>query len=376
MKGIYIHIPFCESKCYYCDFNSFTNQEKYIKKYVSYLKKEINIYGKKSELDSINTVFIGGGTPSILESKYIIEILKEIYKYREKESIKEITIEINPGTINEEKIINYHHIGINRVSIGVQSLKDETLKSIGRLHSSVTAIETIKMVKKYIENISVDLIFGLPKQTISDFISDLKTMIKLKVKHLSLYSLKIEEGTFFYDLEKEGKLKLPEEETERKMYRIGREILKENGYFQYEISNFSKKGFESKHNLLYWNQDSYIGVGLSSASFLNKRRYTNHYNFNSYFKDLDNDKLPINRDSLEILDLKDEISEYCILRLRLNQGILKESFYKKFGIELNSKYKYIIQKNIEKGLLIEDKEKVYLTEKGFDIANQVYIDFL
>ncbi|MDO5707374.1 MAG: radical SAM family heme chaperone HemW [Andreesenia angusta] len=375
MEGIYIHIPFCESKCKYCDFNSFTNKEKYVEKYIKYLKKEIDLYGKENFKNS-KTIFIGGGTPSSIESEYIVEILEKIYEKNNKENFEEITIEVNPGSIDESKISDYKNAGINRISLGVQSLDDNILKSIGRVHNAKIAIESIKTVKRYIENISVDLIFGLPNQKIENIKNDIEVISKLGVNHMSFYALKIEENTPFYEMERNGKLNLPTEDIERDMYHIGKNILEENGYYQYEISNFSKTGFESKHNLIYWNVEPYIGLGLSAASNIDGKRYNNMDNFEDYFDSINSFNLPIDSNTIEEIDLKEEISEYSILRLRLNEGIVKSEFKKRYGKDIRYIYGDILDKNKENGLLIEDKDRIYLSDKGFDLANQVFMDFL
>lgn len=374
MKGIYIHIPFCTSKCYYCDFNSYSNKGSHIDKYIDFLIKEINLYGES--LKNANTIFIGGGTPTAIESKYIVRILSEIYKFNDKKNFLEVTIEANPGTIDEEKLNDYKNSGINRVSMGVQSLNDDILKEIGRTHNRTTVIESISMVKRYFENISIDMIFGLPNQTLNIIRNDLNESIDLGINHISYYALKIEEGTKLYEREEKGLLSLPSEEVEREMYHLGIDIFKENELYQYEISNFAKKGYESKHNLLYWNVEPYIGLGLSAASNIDKKRYNNVYHFDEYYNKIKLNELPIDMESMEEIDIEEEISEYCILRLRLNEGIIKSEFNKRFNFSIEDKYDDIIKKHIKSKLLIEDSKSIKLTDKGFDLANQVYMDFL
>ncbi len=374
MKGIYIHIPFCESKCYYCDFNSYSGKESLVEKYINGVKKEISLYGEK--LRDSNTIFLGGGTPSSIDSKYIIEILEEIYKYSDRESYSEITIEANPGSLDEEKLRDYRKAGINRISMGVQSLTDSILKEIGRIHDRATVFNTVDMVKKYFDNISIDMIFGLPNQTVRILESDLWDAVKLGVNHISFYALKIEEGTELYIREENGMLNLPSEDEERDMYHKGIEVFRDNGLTQYEISNFSKKGFESQHNLIYWNVNPYIGIGLSAASNIDRKRYSNLSDFDSYFESLKMNKLPIDIEMVEEIDIDEEISEYCILRLRLNEGIVKSEFRERYNMEIESKYGNIIDKHVEAGLLKADENSIKLTAKGFDLANQVYVDFL
>lgn len=374
MKGIYIHIPFCKSKCFYCDFNSYAGKDSLVEEYVESLKKEIRIYSEK--LRGSETIFFGGGTPSVIESKYIVEILEEIYLYSNRDEFIEITIEANPGTLNEEKLKDYKKAGINRISMGVQSLNDSVLKEIGRTHDRNTVLSTVEMVGRYFDNISIDMIFGLPDQTVDILESDLKEAVGLDIKHISFYALKIEEGTELCRREENGLLNLPDEEAEREMYHRGIEILKKNGFYQYEISNFAKENFQSKHNLIYWNVEPYIGLGLSAASNIERKRYNNLADFESYFRVTESGELPIDKDSIEEIDLEEEMSEYCILRLRLNDGIIKKKFSERFKTDIMDKYGNIIDKHIKMGLLDEDECSIKLTEKGFDLANQVYVDFL
>ena len=274
--GIYIHIPFCKQKCYYCDFVSFSNKEEYIEKYVETLKREIDGYDLSNY--NITTIYIGGGTPSRIPSEKIQEILEKV-----KEKIKgnqtkwediEITIELNPGTVDEEKIKKYKEIGINRLSIGLQSTNNKLLKEIGRIHTFEDFKDTYNTVKKVgFENINVDLMIGLPNQTISDVKDSLNEIIKSIRISISVYSLIVEENTKMEKLINNKELQLPDEELERQMYWYVKNTLELNGYNHYEISNFAKEGKESKHNLNCWEQKEYIGLGLAAYSYLNGVRY-------------------------------------------------------------------------------------------------------
>ena len=249
--GVYVHIPFCKKKCDYCDFISYCNKDNLIYDYVQAVKAEIQSQNIKPE---ITTIYIGGGTPSYIDSKYIIEILEKI-KEKNVSSNAEITIEVNPGTVTKEKLEDYIKNGINRISIGLQTTNDELLKQIGRIHSFTQFLETYKLAKKVgFKNINVDLILGLPNQRIKDLKESLEQIIKLKPKHISVYSLIVEDGTPIANKIEKGEMQLPDEELERNMYWFVKNTLELNGFIHYEISNFAKKGYESKHNLNCWNQ--------------------------------------------------------------------------------------------------------------------------
>ena len=283
--GIYIHIPFCIRKCYYCDFTSYTNKFSKVDEYIKKLIEEINEY----ELSKYNitTIYIGGGTPSSIDSKYIIKILNEIknkiYRNETKWEDIEITIELNPGTVTKNKLQDYKKAGINRLSIGLQSTNNEILKTIGRIHNYKDFLNIYELIKEVgFENYNIDLMIGLPNQKIQDIKKDLKEILKLNPNHISVYSLIVEEDTAIKDLIDKGKIKLPDEETERQMYWYIKNNLELKGYKHYEISNFAKSGKESKHNLNCWKQKGYIGIGLSACSFLNKERYGNENDISEY----------------------------------------------------------------------------------------------
>ena len=375
-KGIYLHIPFCKSRCHYCDFNTYSDKNIFIEPYIEALKKEIDIYGRSGKLKGADTIFFGGGTPSSINSIYIEEILEKIYEYADRDCFKEITLEANPGTVNELMLNVYKRAGISRISMGVQSFNDKILKDIGRIHDSETVIRNIEMIKKYIDNISIDIIFGLPNQTADDIEKSLTKAAESGVSHISFYALKVEDGTEFARREEKGLLNLPSEDEEREMYHIGKKILEERGFFQYEISNFAKKGFESKHNLVYWNVRPYIGMGLSAASNIDRKRYSDVSDFETYFRIIESGRLPIDEDTVEVIEREEEISEYCILRLRLNDGIVKSEFQERYGEDINDIYGEVIEKHLKDGLLEENEEKICLSDRGFDLANQVYVDFL
>lgn len=377
--GIYIHIPFCKQKCYYCDFVSYANKEEKIQEYIECLQKEIEMESEKykNEEYEITTIYIGGGTPSFIDASYIeriINTIKQNYKLYEN---PEITIEVNPGTINEEKIRKYKDIEINRISIGLQTTKDNLLKQIGRIHTYEEFLNCYKIVKKIgIDNINVDLMLGLPNQTLEDLKEGLIEVINLKPNHISLYSLILEENTILEKMVRQNMAKLPEEDLEREMYWTTKNILEENGYIHYEISNFSKEGYESKHNLNCWNQKEYLGFGVAAHSYIKNKRYCNTNNIEEYIKNVQNGKILNNRTICEIQNKIEEQKEYMLLGLRKIQGIDIQEFKNKF---IDNPI-YIFHKELEKLVkeeLVEiDLNQIKLTSKGLDFANLVWEEFI
>lgn len=377
--GIYIHIPFCKQKCYYCDFISYANKEEKVKEYIESVQKEIELESDryKNEEYEITTIYIGGGTPSFIDALYIeriINTIKQNYKLHEN---PEITIEVNPGTINEEKIRKYKDIGINRISIGLQTTKDNLLKQIGRIHTYEEFLNCYQIVQKVgVDNINVDLMLGLPNQTLEDLKESLREVINLKPNHISLYSLILEENTVLEKQVSENELELPSEDIERKMYWETKKILEQNGYIHYEISNFSKKGYESKHNLNCWNQKEYLGFGVAAHSYIKNKRYCNTNNIEEYIKNVKNGKILSNRTICEIQNKIEEQKEYMLLGLRKIQGIDIQEFKNKF---IDNPI-YIFHKELEKLVkeeLVEiDLNQIKLTSKGLDFANLVWEEFV
>lgn len=374
--GLYIHIPFCKNKCYYCDFVSFQGKENMVDRYIENLVKELDLYKKTVQDVSIKTIFIGGGTPSYIDASHIERILEFVRENFNMATLEEVTIEINPGTLDCEKAIAYKNAGINRISMGVQTLNDDHLKKIGRIHTQEEFYQSYNILRKAgFTNINLDFIFGLPDETIEDIEANLKGIEHLKPEHISYYGLILEEGTPLYKLDKKGELKLPSESEEREMYYLIKKRLKDMGYIHYEISNFKLKGRECKHNILYWKIQAYIGVGLSSHSYLNSRRYWNRDNFNDYFMDLGEGILPIDGGEDISRDI-DEVTEFCIMGLRLIEGIDKELFEKRFNKDINYYFKEVVNKHLQDGLIVEDEQFIKLTDKGLDLSNLVEVDFL
>lgn len=373
--SLYIHIPFCVSKCYYCDFSSFSHMGEKIESYIDSLIVELELYKEELRDYEIKTIFIGGGTPSSIDPKYISRILDYIYKNYNIREDAEITIESNPGTLDRDKIQIYKKSGINRFSLGLQTLNNKLLKSIGRIHSAKDFYNSYNLLREMgVKNINVDLIFGLPNQSLGDVLNTLERVINLGVEHISYYGLIVEEGTPLFDLCNEGKILLPTEDEEREMYHKGLKKLKEKGYGHYEISNFALSGYECKHNLVYWNVLPYIGVGLSSHSYFKEKRFWNTKDISIYINKLSKKSLPIEGE--EIIEREDEISEFCILGLRKIEGIDKLEFKKRFKIEIEKLYGHIINNHIKNGLIENDHNSIRLTKKGLDLSNIVEVDFL
>lgn len=374
--GIYIHIPFCKQKCFYCDFCSFANKNEMQGKYVETVINEIKNITHKEKY-TVTTIYLGGGTPSILNPDYIKNILQEIKSSFEILDDAEITIEINPGTVNEEKLKKYKEYGINRLSIGLQSANDKILKKIGRIHDYKQFEETFFYARKCgFKNINVDLMIGLPTQAVEDVKQTLEKIIQKNPEHISVYSLIIEEGTIIEKLINENKLQLPDEETERIMYWTVVNELKENGYNQYEISNFSKKTYESKHNTNCWKQKQYIGLGTSAHSYLNKKRYSNTNNIEEYIKNIQENNISKNITIHEEQTEESTMNEYMLLGLRMIQGININEFNQKFKIDPTIKYKEILEKLQKENLIQITKTSIKLTKQGIDFGNIVWEEFI
>lgn len=364
--GVYIHIPFCKQKCYYCDFTSFQNCNEYVEKYVEQLKNEI-IKQNLSEY-KISTIYIGGGTPSYIDSSYIVEILKLI---NVKEA-KEATIEVNPGTVTKEKLEDYYNAGINRISIGLQSTNNKLLKTIGRIHNFEEFMETYKLAKEVgFKNINVDLMIGLPTQNLQDVEESINQISELKPEHISVYSLIIEENTKIEDLLRKGDLEEISEELERKMYWKVKNKLEELGYKHYEISNFAKIGYESKHNMDCWNQKEYIGFGLAAHSYLNQKRYSNTEILKKYLENVEE-----NRIVHEVQTIENERNEYMLLGLRKIDGINIQNFKNKFVDNPIYLYREELNKLVMDKLVNVDENYIKLTDKGIDLANLVWEEFV
>lgn len=373
--GIYVHIPFCKQKCKYCDFISFENKDEYFERYVQALNNSI----RECQYNdfAVNTIYFGGGTPSVIDSKYIISILKTIKEKFNVLNDAEITIEVNPGTITKEKLLDYYNFGINRLSIGLQSTHNNLLKLIGRIHTYEQFEENYYLAKEIgFKNINIDLMLALPTQTLKELEKSVKSVISLNPNHISLYSLILEEKTKLKEEIEKGIIGLPSDELERKMYHSAKKILEENGYNQYEISNFSKKGNESKHNMNCWNQDEYLGFGLASHSYFNNVRFSNIINFNKYIENIENKKFADNIIINERQTKEDKMKEYMLLGFRKLNGISISEFEQRFQINPLFYFRFELSK-LEEELLIEvDLDDIRLTKRGLDLANIVFSEFI
>ena len=371
--GIYVHIPFCKKKCDYCDFISYCGKDDLIEKYVDSVKKEIDHVKIKSE---ITTIYIGGGTPSYINSKFIVQILEKI-KEKNVAQDAEITIEVNPGTVTQEKLQDYIDCGINRISIGLQTTNDELLKQIGRIHNYEQFLETYKLAKKVgFKNINVDLMLGLPNQRIIDLKESLENVLRLAPKHISVYSLIVEEGTPIANKIKNGKLKLLDDELERNMYWYVKNTLELNGYKHYEISNFAKKGYESKHNMNCWNQMEYVGIGTAAHSYRDITRYSNTEDIKEYIKNVQKGEFEKNRIIHEIQKEEDSKKEFMLLGLRKIDGLKISEFKNKFGDNPIYLYRNELKKLSDEKLIIIQDDNIRLSNKGIDLANLVWEEFV
>ena len=377
--GIYIHIPFCKQKCYYCDFVSYSNKCSEVKEYIESLKKEIEEFDFSNY--KVTSIYIGGGTPSYIDSIYIVEILSEL-----KEKLKcnliefkdiEITIEVNPGTVDTKKLKNKKKLGINRLSIGLQSTKNDILKKIGRIHTYQEFLEIYKLARETgFKNINIDLMIGIPGQKIGDLKNTLQDIIKLEPEHISVYSLIIEENTPIEKMLENGEIKLPDEDLERNMYWYVKNTLELNGYNHYEISNFAKLGKESRHNLNCWNQEEYIGFGVAAHSYLNGIRFSNTINVEEYIQHIENNRKEENIQIEESQSLEDKKNEFMMLGFRKIQGVDIARFKEKFIDNPIFLYRENLNKLVEEGLIEVDLNHIKLTNKGIDLANLVFEEFV
>ena len=368
MAGIYAHIPFCKSKCTYCDFASFPNEIGKTESYFACLYRETKGRGLQLKDKKFDTVYIGGGTPSIVPAKFIAGELKQIQKYFDLDKDAEITIELNPGTVDAEKIAAYKAAGINRFSIGLQSGFDEELKRLNRVHSAKDFLMTCNLLKG--ENISADILIGLWEQKAEDVKKTVDLAIAGGIKHISMYALTPEVGTPIYTDYLNGEL-LSDDET-AEIYDSVRAYLKEKGFYSYEVSNFALKGFESRHNLNYWRRGEYIGLGVAAASFIDGRRWTNTYSIDEYCNDIIFNR-PAEASSTKI-EGKDNNFEYIMLALRTKDGINVEDYKKTFGTDIFCDYEKAIKKNA-KYLDITDSH-IAVKDEYLYVENGILTDFM
>ena len=429
--GLYIHIPFCIRKCLYCDFLSGAADDNVKKEYVSALISEIRQWkGIIRQNYNIKTIFVGGGTPTCLEPELLYDIGNEMSDIVD--SVEEFTIEANPGTITKKHIDIFKEIGVNRVSLGLQSAVDAELKKLGRIHTYEDFLKSYDMVLNGgITNINIDIMSDIPGQTLESYQYTLNNVVKLKPEHISAYSLIIEPETPFYEMEQSGKLDIADEDTDRKMYHFTKEFLRENGYKRYEISNYSHEGMECKHNMIYWRADEYLGVGLGASSYLAGMRFSNERKLEKYIevyhgneksnvfdinmnrsisavsKIVSEKKIVVDyseeadkktnakesamlakfeevkniadtKEDMTVLDRKDMMEEFMFLGFRMCEGVSYKEFEKRFCVDIREIYGSVIDKFLQNRLLAEDcnSGRIYLTERGIDISNYVMSEFM
>ena len=375
---LYIHIPFCVRKCVYCDFLSGPGTDEAIERYVEKLIQEIKAHGQMQRDKIVTTIFFGGGTPSILKGNQMQRIMLAIRETFQVDADAEISMEANPGTVTKEKLLAYCEAGINRISFGLQSTNNEELRLLGRIHTFEEFLESYHMARECgFDNINVDLISAIPKQTLESWKQSVETVIALKPEHISAYSLIIEAGTPFasqYGEGTEGEDLLPTEEEEREMYHCTEQILKEAGYHRYEISNYAKEGKECKHNLGYWERKNYLGIGLGASSLMDNVRYKNTDCMDIYLGSAD--KLEMIQEEKEQLSLTEQMEEFIFLGLRKTEGISVKGFEESFEKEIESCYEENLNRMKEAGLLVKENGKLRLTERGIDISNYVFAEIL
>ncbi len=367
--GIYIHIPFCRKKCGYCDFLSYESGD--IEEYFSALKREIVFMGEFLSHRNVDTVFIGGGTPSIADAKEITDTLSLLRDCFGVEDNAEISIEINPDSLDERKLSEYVKSGINRFSLGVQSFDDEKLKLIGRVHDSSEAKSAIKLLSSRADNYNIDMMMALPNQSMEDLKKDLEILLSFYPKHISYYSLILEEGTLISEFAKKNPEAFPSEETDREMYHYICNSLKREGFLQYEISNFERESFHCRHNLKYWELGEYLGLGAGASSYFNHIRKKNTSSLKEYIA-FSNSPSVVG----EFQSEKDEMEDFAIFGLRKTEGISKKAFKEKFSEDFDEVYNLARKKLIRQGLAEEDKTFFRETALGRDLSNKCEIEFL
>jgi oxygen-independent coproporphyrinogen-3 oxidase len=388
--ALYIHIPFCAKKCPYCDFYSVKYSKERVDQFWAALFRELEYLNRFVKFKQIRSIYIGGGTPSLIKTDKILDLLNKISNYFKIPPGIEITLEANPSSLNKEKIISYKRIGINRLSVGIQSFNKSFLKILGRQTTPENNKKILELISKYFNNYSADLIFALPGQKIDDFKKDLDKLLEYNPPHISLYNLEVHENTVFYDKVKSGKLEIINEEIDAEMYEYAVKTLVKNDYQHYEISNFAKRGFRAQHNYLYWKYQPYLALGPGAAGFDGKLRYQNINDLEEYiniYGSKNNNKsenkiLNSNINNVfpcsEVikLDLAERLAEYCFLKLRTAEGVSYFEFKKRFSEDFNKIYGEKVAVLKKKKLLIERNERIYLSRKGKLLANEVFLEFL
>ncbi len=374
MKAAYIHIPFCEHICYYCDFNKFFLKGQPVDEYLQSLFQEFKMTIDQTSTKELETIFVGGGTPTALDERQLESLCQGI-----REGLPftkgEFTFEANPGDLSREKLKILADYGVNRLSFGVQSFNNQLLEKIGRSHRVQDVYRSIEEAQEVgFENISIDLIYALPGQTIDDFQDTLQKALALDLPHYSGYSLIVEPKTIFYNLMKKGKLPLPSEDEEVDMYRLLIEEMEKKGLHQYEISNFSRKGYESKHNLIYWNNEEYYGFGAGAHGYIQGTRYSNAGPLKKYMEPISEGRRPVFSENTP--SIKEKLEEEMFLGLRKTKGVSVSHFQRKFSLDPFQTFRPAIEEMTERDLLEIHNDHIRLTEKGRFLGNEVFQAFL
>ena len=368
--SLYIHIPFCVRKCLYCDFPSFSGMDGMFEDYVRRLCREMGEAAPSFQGIGVKSVFFGGGTPSILPPALMGRIMDKIMSAYDVNSDAEISMEANPGTLDAAKLREYKSMYFNRLSMGLQAWQDRLLERLGRIHRGGEFEDNFLQARDAgFKNINVDLMFSLPGQTLDDWQETLEKVMRLDPEHISAYSLIIEEGTPFFDMYEKGQITETDENTDRRMYYLAKEMLSDKGFRQYEISNFAKEGFECRHNITYWRTEEYRGFGLGAHSYVDGTRFHNSADMKEYMAGgghLD----------MEKLTPEEMQEEFMFMGLRMNEGISREEFLKRFKTDITSVYGQEISELISEGLLTENKGRISLTDRGIDVSNQVFEKFI
>ena len=375
--SLYLHIPFCVKKCHYCDFLSFPGCSLSRQaEYVDAMIQEIHAYREAAEDYEVKTIFLGGGTPSLLEKELVERLFHELYSVWRAAPETEITIEANPGTLSREKLIGYHMIGINRLSLGLQSTIAQELATIGRIHNYEQFLANYYLAREAgFDNINIDIMSALPGQTLISYGKTLERILKLQPEHISSYSLILEEGTDFWE-NAEIERALPSEQTERIMYHYTKKCLQNAGYERYEISNYAKPGYACIHNQVYWTGGEYLGLGLGAASYWKGARFSNTPDMEEYMENCSRARITENQKEIVTATQKSRMEEYMFLGLRMIRGVSIREFERRFGIPMNRIYGTVIRSYIGQGLLKIEQDRLMLTERGIDVSNSVMADFL
>jgi oxygen-independent coproporphyrinogen III oxidase len=376
IQSAYIHIPFCHHICHYCDFNKVFFKQQPVDEYIEMLIKEMNHARQKGNGEPLKTIFIGGGTPTALTASQLDRLLEGItLALLPSNELIEFAVEANPGELSLDKLKVLKNAGVDRLSIGVQSFNDELLKKIGRVHRKEDVFRTIEQAEQVgFDNLSIDLMYGLPGQTIDNFKDSLATAFTLNVKHFSAYSLIVEPKTVFYNLMQKGKLSLPPQELEAQMYEISMEQMETHGFKQYEISNYAIPGYESNHNLTYWNNNYYYGFGAGAHGYLNGVRTSNSGPIKKYMEQIEQTGEAFN--SKNVVSREEGMEEEMFLGLRKIAGVNKETFYKKFHVQMETIFSEQIDKLVKQGLIINEEHAIKLTHQGKLLGNEVFQEFI